>query len=47
MALNTDKVTVMDKKIEVETLFIFKRDYLIEDIDRIVILYDCLKGRTL
>lgn len=38
MVLCTDKVTVMDKKIEVETLFIFKRDYLIEDIDRIVMV---------
>ncbi len=44
MALCTDKVTVMDKKLEVETLFIFKRTYLIEDIDRIVIVNLGRKG---
>lgn len=35
MASYTVKVTVFEKKIEVEKLFIFKRNYLIEDIDRV------------
>ena len=38
MASYTDKVTVTDKKIEVVKLFVFKNVYLVEDIDRIVIL---------
>ncbi|WP_026514336.1 hypothetical protein [Butyrivibrio sp. LB2008] len=36
MVSYTYKVTVTDKKIEVEKLFIFKRVYLVEDIDRVV-----------
>ena len=33
----TDKVTVTDKKLEVVKLFILKKDYLIEDIDMVVV----------
>ena len=42
----TYQVTVTDKKIEVVKMFIFKRVYLVEDIDRVVKLHLSVKASS-